>query len=355
MARKRRRPPTDAATRNLAISAGAFVLVSVLASVGYVEIYDWSVLDAIYMVVITVFTVGYGETRPLTEPSLRIFTMILIVLGSTGLIFFTGSLVQFMTQAQINRLVGARRMQGDIAQLSGHTIICGYGRIGRTLAAELLRANLPFVVIDGEPTRMRAATDDHCLAMTGDATDELVLDAAGITRATTLASVLPNDAANVFITLSARSMNAKLYVIARGEAPTTEQKLLRAGADRVVMPTQIGAERIAHLILFPNARELLTSPDRATQFAADLSELGIAMHEIVVPAGSNWEGRPVSDVLGNRCLPIAIYRHGGNVESPPPPSALLHAGDALVLAVGRQDPVPVPQKLRRGRSLAWRS
>ena len=341
------RAPHEIGFRNLLIAATLFILVSVAGTLGYMELFGWSALDAVYMVIITVFTVGYGETRPLDDPGLRVFTMGLIVLGSTGLIFFTSSLVQFMTLGQIDRLIGARRMQGDIAHLSDHTVICGYGRIGRMLAAELQRGKLPFVVVDSSAERMQEATQDHCLAMVGDATEEGVLTKVGIAKARTLATVLPNDATNVFITLSARGLNADLYIIARGEAATTEQKLVRAGADRVVMPTQIGAERIAHLILFPNARDLLNQAgadktSRASQFAADLSELGVALHEVVVPKGSSWLGRPLAEVLGKRCVPVAIYRQDGSVESPPPNTARLHAGDAVVMVVARQDPVPVP-------------
>ena len=221
--------------RNLLYGTLFMVAVSLVATLAYVA-YGWSVGDAIYMVILTVYTVGYDEVRPIDTPTLRAITIGLIVTGCTGMIFLTGSLIQLITVSQFQAFFGVRRMQKDIDQLAGHIIICGYGRIGQSLSMDLKAGGANFVVIDRGESRHVASKDSGFLSMQGDATDEDVLKQAGILRAKALATVLPDDAANVFITLSARSLNKDLTIIARGEMPSTERKLIQAGADRVVLP-----------------------------------------------------------------------------------------------------------------------
>ena len=139
-------------------------------------------------------------------------------------------------------------MENEIEKLSNHAIICGFGRIGRMIATQLQAGGIPFVIVDQAADRVAEVRDAGFLTLQGEATDEAVLKAAGIGRARVLATVLPNDAANVFITLSARNMNPRIQIIARGGLPSTERKLLQAGANRVVLPAHIGADRIAHFL-----------------------------------------------------------------------------------------------------------
>lgn len=315
-----------------AMALGGVVLV--VFTLGY-RIAGWTWSDSIYMVVITAFTVGYGEVVPITSTWLRIWTMALIVLGCTGMIFITGTLVQWLTEAQIQRVLGGRRMENEIDRLKNHVIICGYGRIGRMIAKQLDQGGAPFVVVDQSPDRVAEARDAGWLSLLGEATDEVVLKAAGITRARFLATVLPNDAANVFITLSARNMNPTIQIIARGEVPSTQQKLIQAGANRVVLPAHIGADRIAHLILHPNARELLGRTSKSNfEFANHLGELGLDMEEIEIGPGSPWLQRCIGDVekeTAGRLLAIAILRKEGGTELNPSPASTLLLGDALVV------------------------
>jgi voltage-gated potassium channel len=272
--------------RNL-IGGMAFVLlVMALAIAGYVHL-GWSWGDALYMVVLTVFTVGYGEVHPINTPELRAITIGLIWFGCTGIIFLTGALVQFITATQFSEILGVRLMSGRIEKLKDHVMVCGFGRIGQQLARSLDSAGAAFVILERDEARCADAHGRRYLCLHGDATDEAVLLQAGIERARALVTVLPDDATNVFITLSARRLNKTLLIIARVEAPATEAKLVYAGADRVVLPARIGAERMAEILLFPEAAAPL-GLQRAEQ---DLRELGIVVDTVVVEANSPWVGR----------------------------------------------------------------
>ncbi len=326
--------PISQPKANLIYAAAYVGVVLAVFAVGY-RVAGWSWSDAIYMVFITAFSVGFGEVVPVTDPWLRVWTMALIVLGCTGIIFITGTLVQWLTETQIQRALGGKRMEHEIEKLKNHTIICGFGRIGRMIASQLEAGGIPFVILDQAPDRVAEVREAGWLTMQGEATDETVLRAAGIARARVLATVLPNDAANVFITLSARNMNPSIQIIARGEVPSTERKLLQAGANRVVLPAHIGADRIAHLILHPNARELLGGKTKSSlDFEHHLTELGLDMEEIEIGPDSPWARRRVGDVekeAAGRLLAVAILRKEGGTDMNPDPAAMLMPGDALVV------------------------
>ncbi|MBE2282081.1 MAG: NAD-binding protein [Prosthecobacter sp.] len=315
----------------------AFAFVGVVMAVftlGY-RVAGWSWGDALYMVVITAFSVGFGEVVPITEPWLRVWTMALIVLGCTGIIFVTGTLVQWLTEAQIQLALGGKRMEHEIEKLKNHAIICGFGRIGRMIASQLQAGGIPFVIVDQAPDRVAEVREAGWLTLQGETTDESVLRAAGIARARVLATVLPNDAANVFITLSARNMNPAVQIIARGEVPSTERKLLQAGANRVVLPAHIGADRIAHLILHPNARDILGGKTKSSvDFEHHLTELGLDMEEIEIGPDSPWLHKRISEVetdAAGRLMAVAIMRKEGGTDLNPGPTAMLMPGDALVV------------------------
>lgn len=326
--------PSSRPKANLLYAAAFVSGVMAVFTVGY-RAAGWSWSDSFYMVIITAFSVGFGEVQPVTDPWLRAWTMALIILGCTGIIFITGTLVQWLTESQIQRALGGKRMENEIEKLKNHAIICGFGRIGRMIATQLQEGGIPFVILDQAADRVAEARECGWLTMQGEATDEVVLRSAGINRARVLATVLPNDAANVFITLSARNMNPQIQIIARGEVPSTERKLLQAGANRVVLPAHIGADRIAHLILHPNARELLGGKTKSSvEFEHHLTELGLDMEEIEIGPHSPWLHRRVSDVeaeTAGRMLAVAILRKEGGTDLNPSPSAMLMPGDAMVV------------------------
>jgi voltage-gated potassium channel len=322
--------------RNLAAIVLFVLVVVVIATAAYMAA-GWSFADAIYMVVLTVYTVGYGEVRPIDTPYLHAVTMATMVLGCTGMILVTGALVQAFTLSEIRQLMGANRVKGEIDKLSGHVVICGYGRIGMMLAKALHLANTAFVVLERDERKLADAREAGHLCLHGDATDEDLLRAAGVARAGALATVLPDDAANVFITLSARSLNPKMQIIARGEAPSTESKLIQAGANKVVLPTHIGAEKIADIILFPETARAIQGSPRLREVEKTLGEVGLEMEVVMVPPATASVGQTVGELEARArgtMFVVELTRAGGETLTRPPSETRIAAGDTLVV-VGR--------------------
>lgn len=295
------------------IRRGAIVLgvVFVAAVCGY-RGFGWSWLEAVYMVVITVATVGYGEHSQLTPPQ-QAFTIAVVLLGISAAAYTFGGFLQMITEGEIEKVVGTRRMAREIGELNDHVIVCGFGRIGQILCEELVRHKRRIVVIDSNPERIGHA---HCLeylAQVGDATEEDVLMGVGVDRAKTLVTALPSDAANVFITLTSRNLNRSLQIIARGELPNTQKKLLQAGADRVVLPAATGALRMAAIITRPSTVELL-------ELVAGKSIMDVEVDEVTIPAASPLIGKTVLAAETRRkhgLLVVAVKRaHGAMIFNP---------------------------------------
>jgi voltage-gated potassium channel Kch len=323
-------------TRNIIAGLIYMAAVMALATTAYVAA-GWSLGDAFYMVIITVYTVGYDEVRPIDTTLLRTITISTIIFGCTGVIFLSGALVQFITLNQINQIFGLKRMSTQIDKLTGHVIICGFGRIGVELAKDLAAGRTAFVVVEREDARIEQARALGYLCVQTDATDEAGLLAAGIARAHTLATVLPSDAANVFITLSARSLNPELEIIARGEAPSTERKLLQAGANKVVLPTHIGAERIAEMILYRETARLIRGSERMVDFEATLRTLGLNMDVVTAAPGSPAIGQTIGAVereANGAFFVVQLNRREGVAITRPEPETRVETGDGLVL-IGR--------------------
>jgi voltage-gated potassium channel Kch len=326
----------DSPLRNLAWILAFMTVVVFGATFAYMQA-GWSFQDAFYMVLLTVYTVGYREVLPINTAYLHAVTIATMVVGCTGMILFTGILVQVLTVFQIQRLMGGDRMKSDIDKLKGHVIICGFGRIGVMLARDLSVGRTDFIVLERSEARLAEAQALGYLCLHGDATDEVSLIAAGVERARILATVLPDDAANVFITLSARSLNPRLQIIARGEAPSTESKLLQAGANKVVLPAHIGAERIAELILFPETVRFIRGSERMHEFEKTLRDLGLIMEMAIVPERSAAAGLTVEELerRGKGAFFVVQIDQGeSQTITRPAGSTRIAAGDGLVL-VGR--------------------
>jgi voltage-gated potassium channel Kch len=314
------RPPL----RNLTIAVLYMIVVFVLATASYLAM-GWSFADALYFVVVTIYTVGYDEVHPIVTPLARTVTIGTIVLGCTGMIYLTSSLVQFITINQLQLVLGSRRMQTQIEKLRDHVIVCGFGRIGQMLAQELAAGGTTFVVLERSEQRVEQ-TDEHSLKR------------AGVERARALATVLPDDAANVFITLSARNLNPNLEIIARGEAPSTEKKLRHAGADKVVLPAHIGAERIADMILYPEGAVPGRGKLAARNFERTLQSLGLQMEVLVAEAGGPIAGLTVGAIeqqAKGAFLVARVNRADHGIITSPGRDLQIQPGDGLVI-VGRQ-------------------
>jgi voltage-gated potassium channel len=309
------------------------LIIIVLGTVGYLMA-GWSMGDSFYMVIITIFTVGYDEVHPIVSPGMRALTICLIVLGCTGMIYLTGAIVQFFTATQLQNLLGLKRMKNEIDHLKGHVIVCGFGRIGRLLSRDLTAAGAGFVVVERDEHRIVTARGMGYLCIQGEATDEQTLKEAGIERARILATVLPDDAANVFITLSARSLNKTITIIARGEAPTTEGKLLHAGANQVVLPAHIGAERIAEMILYPDSANMIRSAEQMQGFGHSLHNLGLNLVVVTVAASSRFARLTVEEIehqADGAFLIVAVNRRDGTTIPKPDPTVRIIPGDGVVI------------------------
>ncbi|HEY9879093.1 MAG TPA: NAD-binding protein [Leptolyngbyaceae cyanobacterium] len=318
-----------------------FALTVIFAVGGYM-LAGWELLDAVYMVVITVFGVGYGEVKPLVSPELKIFTILVIIAGAVSVAYTVSGLIQFITEGEIYRALNLKRMTQEITHLNQHVIICGYGRIGQMLARRLADQSQPFVVIDNSPERIGLARENGFLVYQGNATDEHVLVEVQITRARSLATVLPDDAANVFITLTARELNPKLMILARGEMPSTERKLRLAGADHVVLPATISALRLSHLITHPAAVDFLSQTDGRHSLNEMLAELDIQLSELPIEADSFLVGGTIGDIElrgKGTFIIVALRRTNGEILIHPSRDSYLAKGDTVIL-MGHQGDMP---------------
>jgi voltage-gated potassium channel len=341
---------------------GFVLVVFVLATEGFVWS-GWSLADAAYMVTLTIFSVGYGEVHPIDTPYLRAITIATMVLGCTGMIALTGALVQAFAHYQLRNLLGMDRMQSQIERLADHIIICGFGRIGQQLAKELAAGRQGFIIVERSPGKIADAEAAGYLCLAADATDEASLKAAGIERARVLATVLPDDATNVFITLSARNLNPRLEIIARGELPSTESKLVHAGADKVVLPTHIGAERIAEMILYPTTARFLGEAPQVRDLKRGLHEFGLEIEAVTVSPDSTLAGETVGEAerrSGGAFFVVQIDRANGQSFLHPGEDVRIEAKDTVVLVVrgtrvSAGAAFGAPQKVRVGRGYRWNS
>lgn len=318
--------------RRMAQGAGILVSVLGLSVVGY-RLAGWTWVDSIYMVGISVTTVGYREMGEMSD-ALKLFTLCVIVSGVTATGYILGGFVQLVTEGEIRRQMGQHRMTRDIEHISSHVVVCGFGRIGQLLCDELHRARRGFVVIEADPTRVAGAIKLGYLVVNGNATEEDALRQAGIERATSLVTALPGDSDNVFITLTARNLNRNLQIISRGEFPSTQKKLLQAGADRVVLPATIGAQRIAHMLTRPSVVEFL-------EIVAGRSTLDFEVDEFSVAAGSWLAGKTVQEAEARRkhgLLIVAVKREGQGMIFNPDADFALHPGDTVIV-MGKSDDI----------------
>ncbi len=308
----------------------AILVVASYGVAGYLAL-GWSFLDAIFQVVITISGVGFGEVRPLMTPIARIHTMTVITLGILSVAFTLGSFVQFLTEAEFLSYVGRHRMMKQVDMLTGHIIVAGYGRVGALVCDELAGHRLPFVIVELSPERCAVAKAREFLFLNGDATEETVLEQAGIHRARVMVSVMPNDAENVFITLTARQMCPRLEIIARAEGPGTPKKLRQAGADHTVMPAAIGANRIVSLLTNPAAVEFAELVTKSMSLAIEMDDVPILATSPL--AGQSLRAADIKRKTG--VIVVAIKRADGALEFPPDSDEILAAGDSVVL-LGRR-------------------
>jgi voltage-gated potassium channel len=317
--------------RGLYIGALAFLTVIVAGTIAY-TFAGWKLSDALYMVIITVFSVGYEEVEPVVTPALRALTMCIIVAGDASKVYFVGSLVAFITGGEIGKAMDEHRKSKDIESIHDHAIICGYGRIGQVLARQLTEKHFPFLIVDNNADRVALAHTHGFQALIGDAGEESTLSEARIERAHVLATVLPNDMVNVFITLTARNMRPEMRIIARAEDPATEKKLRQAGANEIILPAFVGGMQIANSITEASLDSILKEGSR--HLNKDLKDLGVEILEHPVPADGVDDRKTLQQLLRGietRCLVLAVKKPDGSLIQHPPATHRLEANDVVVM------------------------
>lgn len=307
------------------LAAAILGVVFVVSVCGYVVLgYDWT--EAVWLVVVTMAGVGYGERSQVDTP-VQMFTVVVILFGFTSAAYAFGSFLQLLLAGEIERILGDQRMKHDIEHSNRHTLICGFGRIGQILAADLRRHGEEFVVIERDPVKHQAAVALRYLSLLADATEDESLIRAGVHRALALISVLPNDSDNVFITLTARNLNRDLRIIARAEHPTSERKLRQAGAHRVVMPATIGAQQMARMVTRPTTADLM-------ELVAEQGNLNVEMDELTISTSSPLVGKSVRDAEAARkfrLLVLAIKQVSSVMIFNPEADYVFAAGDILIV------------------------
>lgn len=304
----------------------AVVLVMLVASfgtAGYMLIEGWNFTDSLYMTVITLASVGFKEVHDLSLIG-RIFTIILIIGGVGTVAYALSAGAKIILEGEFQEVYGRRRLEKKIKELRDHYIVCGYGRMGKIICRELHENNIRFVIVEKQPEAH--LENKNFLIFPGDATSDEALKELGIEKAKGLVSVLPSDAENLFVVLSARGLNPNLFIVARAGEEGSEKKLIRAGADKVVSPYHIGGLRIAHTVLKPAVVDFI-------EFATKSGNIDLQMEEVLIQESSELIGKSLDECGIGRELGIiivAIKKPNGEMKFNPTFKSSIKKGDTLI-------------------------
>jgi len=309
------------------IAAGLFAVIFAVGVAGYMLIEGMTFTEALYMTVITLATVGFREVR---EPSTAgmYFTVFIIVTGVITLFLLVGSLAELFLEELFGERMGRRRMGLRIRKLRDHYVICGFGRVGENVCRELLSTTPDVVVVEKGEEIAERARGEGFLVVQGDATDVEVLEEAGVRRARGLVAALQTDADNLFVTLSARSLNPSLYIVTRSVYPQSTDKLIYAGADRVISPYVMSAKRMANLLQKPGVCDFL-------DLVMHAEDIEYRIEEVALTAKSPYAGRTVgqSKLREETGVLVLALRNAGakDFNTNPSPETILRAGDNLIV------------------------
>ena len=339
----------DASSRLLS-AAGVLGAVVLVGATAYYAVGEgrWSWFDCFYMTIITLSTVGFAETlEGMNEmPNARAVTVTLIILGSGTLLYFISSLTALIVEGDLQGVLRRRSMQRAIGTLGEHVIVCGVGTTGRHIATELKAVGIPFVVVDSNRELLEELCDESdgdLLYVVGDATDDHVLDLAGVERARGVISALNDDKSNLFVTISARALNPTARIVAKSIEPSTEPKLRRAGADAVVAPNYIGGVRLFSEMVSPKTVAFL---DRIVQFGSGIS---VGIEAIDIPDSSPLIGKRLAetDIREAGALVVAVHRADGDYVYNPGSEQVLKAGDSLIVLAESDDVTALRRQVAR--------
>jgi len=314
----------DPSRREIFLASFALLVLFAIGTTGYALLEGWSVMDGLYMTFITLSTIGFQEIHTLSDAG-RLFTLGLGITGIGLLTFVVARSAQLLLASERLR---ERQNMKQINELSDHYIICGYGRVGQRLAEDLMTADKPFVVVDISDEEIADLRDKEHLYVQGNAEEEEVLRQAGLDRARCLILTLPEDSSNVFVALTAREMNPDLFILARTVDHDNRSKLLHAGADKVIAPSEVGADRMAQVVLRPNVDDFMERVLHANALSLQIDE--VEVHPSAPLAGqslaeSNFRQQFDAVVIG------IIDAETGNITFNPTPSARIEAGDILIV------------------------
>ena len=322
-----RSPEPRGPVRRLALAMVGLLALLVYGTAGYALIEGYNFLDALYMTVITVSTVGFGYIKPL-DPAGKAFTVTVIAFGVIGFLYTFSALVELLSSGEWERHRRARQVQRQLDDLRDHVIVCGYGRTGRQAVLELKQSQEPFVVVEWNPDGLANVAEDRVLHVLGDASKDEVLERAGIGRARALISAVDSDERNVYIVLTARSINPGLYIVARSSHPDSAEKLRRAGADRVVSPYTLSGRRMAALAMQPAVVDTFDLLVAGTDTSMRVEELVVGSG----PAG----GLTAADLRRSGAVLLALRSGDGALRVGPRDDETLRPDD-IVVAMGTRD------------------
>ena len=307
------------------------VLLLALGTLGYRLVEGWPVLDALYMTVTTMTTVGFMEVHPLSRPG-RVFTIFLMLGGVFTLFYAAGEVIRYVVSGEVRRAMGRQRMQKSLEELKGHMVVCGFGRMGHLVCEQFSSLGMPFVVVERSGELLRGFSVPHGIPLVGDATTDDVLKHAGVERARGLVTVAASDADNLYIVMSARFLNDKLFIVARAEEEGAEKKLLRAGANRVVSPYFIGGQRVALAVLRPAVMDFI-------ELATRKEHLELQLEETEIHAGSRLAGTALRDSQVRQelgAIIVAIKKPDGRMLFNPGAEVVIEPRDILITMGHRQ-------------------
>jgi voltage-gated potassium channel len=307
----------------LVFAVGLLAFVASFGTAGYMVIEGWGFLDSLYMTVITLASVGFKEIHDLSSAG-RIFTIVIIIVGVATVAYALSAGARIILEGELQEVYGRKRLEKKIRELRDHFIICGYGRMGKIICRELKEKNIKFVIVEKQHDVSKEI--EELLIFEGDATKDEILKELGIERAKGLISVLPSDAENLFVVLSARVLNPNLLIVARAGEEGSEQKLLRAGADKVISPYHIGGLRIAHTVLKPAVVDFI-------EFATKTGNLDLQMEEVKIQKDSKLVGLTLDECGIGRELGIiivAIKQADNEMRFNPTFRSVIKDGDTLI-------------------------
>ena len=322
--------------RTLITVSAIFLMLLIFGSLGYMWLEGWSWTDSLYMTVITLSTVGFGEVRQLS-PTGRIFTGVMIIMGVSATAYTFSTVAEFVVTGEFRRYIRRRRMQNRIGKLNAHFIICGYGRVGEQVVKELLDADSELVAVDMLASLRTDLENLGATFVQGDATDDAVLIQAGIEKAVGICCCLPNDSDNVYVALAARGLNPNLTISARANSRGSERKLKSAGVDHVINPYVASGHRMARQMLSPNIVEFMDVV--MPQDTVSSEEPGILIGDILVSDRSTLGGQTLAAAEIRKTTGasiLAVRRQTGKITVNPNLDLVLEAGDKLI-ALGTYD------------------